>query len=54
MTPKLNKNNTQVENPRAMGIEGKITTNWKSKCIKGITHHNEKELVPGMQGWFNT
>jgi hypothetical protein len=25
---------------------------WKK--ITNITHHNEKEFVPGMQGWFNT
>lgn len=54
MTPTLNETNIQAENHRAMGRDGKITNNWIQQCMKGITHHNEKKFVPGMQGWFNT
>lgn len=33
-TPKLKENNTQTENHRAMGIDGKIANNWKSTMYK--------------------
>ena len=37
-----------------MNIHKKLPQTWIQQYIKTIRHHNQAELIPGMQGLFNS